>query len=115
MKRIYFIILLLLFIKFSYSQENLQFSKVVYIICPSSTSPINDTLITISTNKVWKINAIFTYSTSDVKLDSKFVYFGNQTKFDRFKPFWLPEGTYNFSSSNASRFSISAIEYNIIE
>lgn len=112
MKRIFFVIVFSFLVNFSYSQGNLQFSRIIYINCTDSQS---DTLITIPVNKVWKITAIYTENTSDhVKMDENIIYYGNYSNFDRFNTFWLPDGTFYFRSALGDGFSISAIEYNIV-
>jgi hypothetical protein len=122
-----------------FAQENLQFSKAIYLSISSEKSSekssdfiAKDTTITVPNGKVWQITNAKVFMTYDNRVigDNTYLYLNEQiityathTHAQTTDPLWLPSGKYRLTirtvenNTRASRFYyiafISGVEYDV--
>jgi hypothetical protein len=124
MKKNVLLIVLLFIIHLSIkAQGNLEYNRVVLVTLSGLYYQPVDTIFTIPTGKVWKIesamagNIEYPGFTHMLYLNGK-MFFASNSSYGGIFPIWLPAGTYTLSAicaqgaSNYTNGSISAIEYN---
>lgn len=122
-KQISLIISLCFFCNVVCAQNNLQFSKAIFIplICPAPsgfTTCTADTILIVPSNKVWKIESCG--GQGKIKLNNAMIFCSYDCSIPIISfPIWLMSGTYMLSSGagcGGCGFSgfISAIEFNLV-
>jgi hypothetical protein len=127
MKKIFYVIVIIMFSNLIRAQENLHLNQVYHLTYTGSIDPKSDKIliskITVPENKVWKIvsgtiyttiNKIFERDYINLMIDNQIIMWNSkELATPTYQPIWLGKGTYNIESCIIDRRTIAFVKYNI--